>query len=55
MGGLRPLALGGYQFDWVEATLQPASDAPCGYCGIGPTKFQVALPDTAACPLCLPA
>jgi hypothetical protein len=52
MGGLRPLALTGHPFDWVDATLHPASNAPCGYCGIGPTKFQLTLPDAAVCPLC---
>jgi intracellular multiplication protein IcmJ len=52
VGGLRPLALGAYRFERVEALLQPVSSASCGYCGIGPTKFQLALSDTAACPLC---
>lgn len=52
MGEPRPLALGGYRFEWAEAALQPASNARCDYCGMGPTKFQVALSDAAACPLC---
>lgn len=52
MGGLRPMTLCEYRLERVEASLQPASSASCGYCGVGPTKFQIALSNTAACPLC---